>query len=38
MNPESPFHLDNNATTRTEPAVVEAMTPFWSKLYFTPLP
>lgn len=36
MNPESLIYLDNNATTRTEPAVVEAMTPFWSKLYFNP--
>ena len=29
-------YLDNNATTRTAPAVVEAMNPYWSDAYYNP--
>lgn len=29
-------YLDNNATTMTDPAVVEAMLPFWHELYGNP--
>jgi cysteine desulfurase len=30
------IYLDNNATTRTAPSVVEAMSPYWSEAYFNP--
>lgn len=30
------IYLDNNSTTRTDPAVVEAMHPYWSEEYFNP--
>ena len=30
------IYLDNNSTTRTDPAVVEAMAPYWSTLYLNP--
>lgn len=30
------IYLDNNATTRTAPSVVEAMAPYWSEAYFNP--
>jgi cysteine desulfurase len=36
MNLDRLIYLDNNATTRTDPAVVEAMAPYWSKLYLNP--
>lgn len=36
MTPEKLIYLDNNATTRTNPAVVEAMLPYWTELYLNP--
>jgi cysteine desulfurase len=30
------IYLDNNATTRPDPVVVEAMLPYWKDLYFNP--
>jgi cysteine desulfurase len=30
------IYLDNNSTTRTAPAVVEAMHPYWSEAFFNP--
>jgi cysteine desulfurase len=30
------IYLDNNATTRPDPTVVEAMLPYWSELYLNP--
>lgn len=30
------IYLDNNATTRTAPAVVEAMQPYWSDSFYNP--
>lgn len=36
MTPEKLIYLDNNATTRTSPAVVEAMLPYWTELYLNP--
>lgn len=30
------IYLDNNATTRTAPAVVKVMLPYWSEAYFNP--
>jgi cysteine desulfurase len=30
------IYLDNNATTRTGPAVVEAMQPYWSDAFYNP--
>lgn len=33
MNVQLPIYLDNNATTRTDPRVVEAMLPFFSEHY-----
>lgn len=30
------IYLDNNSTTRTDPAVVEAMHPYWSEAFFNP--
>jgi cysteine desulfurase len=30
------IYLDNNATTRTSPAVVEAMQPYWSDSFYNP--
>lgn len=30
------IYLDNNATTRTAPAVVEAMQPYWSDAFYNP--
>jgi cysteine desulfurase len=30
------IYLDNNATTRTAPAVVEAMLPYWSDAFYNP--
>ena len=36
MTPKKLIYLDNNATTRTDPAVVEAMLPYWTELYLNP--
>lgn len=36
MKSDQLIYLDNNATTRTDPAVVEAMLPYWSELYLNP--
>lgn len=36
MTPEKLIYLDNNATTRTNPAVVAAMLPYWTELYLNP--
>ena len=36
MTAESLIYLDNNATTRPDPAVVEAMLPYWNDLYLNP--
>lgn len=36
MIPENLIYLDNNATTRTDPAVVAAMEPYWTDLYMNP--
>lgn len=33
MLPRLPIYMDNNATTRTDPRVVEAMLPFFSETY-----
>lgn len=30
------IYLDNNSTTRADPAVVEAMHPYWSEAFFNP--
>lgn len=36
MNQNSLIYLDNNATTRVDPAVVQAMMPYWSESYLNP--
>ncbi len=36
MNQNSLIYLDNNATTRVDPSVVQAMMPYWSESYLNP--
>jgi cysteine desulfurase len=36
MNLDRLIYLDNNATSRTAPAVVEAMQPYWSDAFYNP--
>lgn len=36
MTPRRLIYFDNNATTRTAPAVVEAMHPYWSDAFYNP--
>ncbi len=33
MNVSTPVYMDNQSTTRVDPAVVEAMQPYWSEAY-----
>lgn len=33
MAPQAPIYLDNQATTRADPRVVDAMAPYWSEHY-----
>ena len=33
MHDEAPIYLDNHATTRCDPRVVEAMRPYWDDEY-----